>query len=679
MPIVSYRIAADADRPAYIDLLDHLPSLMDYSASRFGSSVDSEMTIAPSTSLGRLESTFCRDFSCCGLELDDLHDLLQHYEECHVRFDDESMPGMIDDDGNSTGTTSTPSSMPPSPRSANARNARLAASGDHKRRQTTDGVSVRPGMPLDAPAAAKGKKRSFGQYEVTNASTGAATAAGAGANTTASIQSLRRALIDGGVPGSRSNRSSPSVYSANSPFSTPSGSVPGTPVPEDANDFTFGNNGLSAFSAMSLRPNHVEDQMTPCGPPTFFFPQPGAGERTGAGANATTPGLPALNFLAVNNVGVPQPPSAKREKMSGPQSSNGMGSHAVLGGTLGAASSSSAAGGGDKDKNKDVDKPFKCPNAGCDKAYKQANGLKYHRLHGSCNKNLSGQEGASGSGSGSGSTSPQANGTPSASSASNPTAARITSPGTPTPAALSRPSNLTAGGAPQAGAFAPRPPVAGGPHPNGSGPGLQPNGNKPAAGTFQPNANRAQLASAIEMIESGQPISPSLHGWLQGPLQPNGAPCEADKQAILRSLRHMLSQAGPPQPAAGVNGVPNKFAGPGTASTAFRSQKAPNGSLPTPPTQSNLSAMAMKSPTSVNGIPAGVNKANPILGKPGGAPSVGNMGAGAATTTTVKPTMNGAASSTQKPAARANTMPTPAVGTNNKSAPSTATSIPSKK
>lgn len=32
-------------------------------------------------------------------------------------------------------------------------------------------------------------------------------------------------------------------------------------------------------------------------------------------------------------------------------------------------------------------KPFKCPVPGCDKAYKQQNGLKYHRLHGHCNAN----------------------------------------------------------------------------------------------------------------------------------------------------------------------------------------------------------------------------------------------------------------------------------------------------
>ncbi|KAF9976077.1 hypothetical protein BGZ73_009175 [Actinomortierella ambigua] len=36
-----------------------------------------------------LESAFCRNFFCCGLNLHDLHDLLQHYEECHVRFEDD--------------------------------------------------------------------------------------------------------------------------------------------------------------------------------------------------------------------------------------------------------------------------------------------------------------------------------------------------------------------------------------------------------------------------------------------------------------------------------------------------------------------------------------------------------------------------------------------------------------
>jgi hypothetical protein len=49
-------------------------------------------------------------------------------------------------------------------------------------------------------------------------------------------------------------------------------------------------------------------------------------------------------------------------------------------------------------------KPFKCAVPGCDKAYKQQNGLKYHRLHGHCNQNAfrNQQDGQSGEGSESG-------------------------------------------------------------------------------------------------------------------------------------------------------------------------------------------------------------------------------------------------------------------------------------
>ncbi|KAF9428109.1 Transcriptional regulator of ribosomal biogenesis proteins [Podila epigama] len=64
-----------------------------------------------------LEANYCKNFSCCGLTLGDLHALLQHYEEAHVRFendDDEDDDifgiGFTDDDGWSTHSESTPNS-----------------------------------------------------------------------------------------------------------------------------------------------------------------------------------------------------------------------------------------------------------------------------------------------------------------------------------------------------------------------------------------------------------------------------------------------------------------------------------------------------------------------------------------------------------------------------------------
>ncbi|PLW57684.1 hypothetical protein PCANC_01396 [Puccinia coronata f. sp. avenae] len=35
------------------------------------------------SSLARMESTFCKNFVCCSIPLDDLHDLLEHYEQAH--------------------------------------------------------------------------------------------------------------------------------------------------------------------------------------------------------------------------------------------------------------------------------------------------------------------------------------------------------------------------------------------------------------------------------------------------------------------------------------------------------------------------------------------------------------------------------------------------------------------
>ncbi|KAJ3346052.1 hypothetical protein HDU83_003480 [Entophlyctis luteolus] len=49
-----------------------------------------------------LEDKFCKDFSCCGTILENMHDLLQHYEEYHSRFEageDEFDSDEDDEDG----------------------------------------------------------------------------------------------------------------------------------------------------------------------------------------------------------------------------------------------------------------------------------------------------------------------------------------------------------------------------------------------------------------------------------------------------------------------------------------------------------------------------------------------------------------------------------------------------
>lgn len=52
-----------------------------------------------SSYLPKLEAEFCRDFSCCGLPLPSLHDLLRHYEELHAQQLPMNNDGDNQDDG----------------------------------------------------------------------------------------------------------------------------------------------------------------------------------------------------------------------------------------------------------------------------------------------------------------------------------------------------------------------------------------------------------------------------------------------------------------------------------------------------------------------------------------------------------------------------------------------------
>ncbi|WFC98142.1 Transcriptional regulator of ribosomal biogenesis proteins [Malassezia yamatoensis] len=337
-------------------------SLLEYSIGRFSSSTDSDATI-PAPSSVRLESSFCRNFTCCGRGLDDLHDLLQHYEECHVQFEDEDedeMQSILTDEELETSSLASDVSRPVSAATDSplaspvSGRMRTSAAGNDRvaelKRDRALNDSVTANENLDAPCAldtavvrspslSRGKKRAFGQPNMT---------AGSAANP------LYRALVDGTK---RQPYTMGNIYSPSSPFSTPGSSRAGTPSIDSENDTFFGSGAQpSVFSNLSIRNSNNEDHQLPsCAPPNLFFPS------------------------AANNQ--PNRPS-KRERFTTTTSSNTAPTSSV------APTATSTASPLPSDNAASEHRPYKCPAPGCDKTYKQMNGLKYHRLHGHCNQNL---------------------------------------------------------------------------------------------------------------------------------------------------------------------------------------------------------------------------------------------------------------------------------------------------
>lgn len=203
-----------------------------------------------------LEASFCRDFACCGLILEDLHDLLQHYEECHVRLEDEEENNFYDDNSSSGSSWSIPNS---------------------------------PVLEENDQIVALKKKAAAYLSDLYN--------------------------------------STPPV----SPTTSSCSSVNGDLLEEEP---TKKSTGKKKRSYGQLNVPNAFDLLT----------QSAAKKIALASGDLSTPLLTDEDFLA----------------------------------QAGALLASANA-------NTNADKPYKCPIGGCDKAYKNPNGLKYHNQHGHCN------------------------------------------------------------------------------------------------------------------------------------------------------------------------------------------------------------------------------------------------------------------------------------------------------
>ncbi|RUO95463.1 hypothetical protein BC936DRAFT_143963 [Jimgerdemannia flammicorona] len=264
----------------------------DFQPSQYFSNDDSEDNFYPR----ELEAAFCRDFSCCGLVLEDLHDLLQHYEECHVRFEEDDSQGNFYED-----EWSSDNSAPNSPQLANKQIHQNSINAMLKKKAAatfSDFYSDDMGISHDDSSA------------------------------------FDTSILRTPQTVKNSKKRNHAQFAASTLDMTPVAKKMALPPSLAAQSFADLPSGLSD-----------EDFLAQAG--ALFMP-------TSANGTHRIPHV-SLSFSD------PTPKKRQPNSKSSP-------SPPFYPASLSAA-----------------DKPYKCPVTGCDKAYKNPNGLKYHNQHGHCN------------------------------------------------------------------------------------------------------------------------------------------------------------------------------------------------------------------------------------------------------------------------------------------------------
>ncbi|KAF9184299.1 hypothetical protein BGZ51_003413 [Haplosporangium sp. Z 767] len=328
-----------------------------------------------------LEANYCKNFSCCGLTLGDMHALLQHYEESHVRFEEDedddlliATGGFTDDDGWSTHSESAPNSpqMGASRQLKNAFNSNAsanAAAAATVAALTAASAKLTPLSFLNATTKKKAtgvslsdiysEESAFFPDEAVSAFPNSILRTAAQANQasqtgkkrdlasfsssfdTLSPLSKKAAMLHST---STSNSNSANNNKSNAAAALTVASIMGDLQPLSKTGINNGDNSINGSTSASGAQDDIMNTVTGYLDHAI---------QHGLLPNCGEVGSPAYLLAAEELL-------RKRDEIVSMMES------------IGRSSSSGA------------DKPYRCTVNGCDKAYKNANGLKYHNQHGHC-------------------------------------------------------------------------------------------------------------------------------------------------------------------------------------------------------------------------------------------------------------------------------------------------------
>ncbi|EIW77917.1 hypothetical protein CONPUDRAFT_146018 [Coniophora puteana RWD-64-598 SS2] len=330
----------------------------EFKCAKMSSSLESDSGLMSVLGAPEREDEFCKNYSCCGLQIDDLHGLLQHVEEIH---------------GSATDVFGNPQpivSVCPTPirtQSSYFPDTPLQTSShgsfdpddmdlDDEDQSSTPSSSngpTPPDTPISTPLLSH-PINSFNHY------------------VSSKLSDAHIPVSPFAFPSSRSTPPigsiTPEAFNGYAGYTDYSSSMPGT-VPSPR-----------ASEEPSQPASPVSDPGSPygCLPPSLVFSATTTPANTPAHSRVPSPSS-ATRASVPATVGVQA--STSSDSAAGPSvvakasgSSSSAQSSARASTTLSRPSSSLL-----------LSKPFRCPKLNCNKSYKQANGLKYHLTHGSCN------------------------------------------------------------------------------------------------------------------------------------------------------------------------------------------------------------------------------------------------------------------------------------------------------
>ncbi|KAL9078553.1 MAG: hypothetical protein Q9157_002511 [Trypethelium eluteriae] len=355
-----------------------------------------------------MEANFMRDYVCCGLQLDSLHELLQHYEQIHAGTAGQMLPRT---------SHSTQGGAPPGNQDGVPQNGgNLAPQQSSQPEAMNTQYGFNPASNTQ-PNLNPNFGNQFGTQQ--NGATGMQ---GSGIDEVDPLDMEMDDTTSGSQMQQQQNlqQQQQQLSGQNHPPLAPlnmnlanafqhQGLRTSTPTTPQANQaFSMQNNPtVSSVNTPTLATFQQQNRGTPDSslPGTPDLPDQDFGNLYGnMGASAQFPqGLDPFNSLSLNNVGAGldgseqqfiDQPAKRLYSRTGGQGGQQINGHAATTTELAKlmreqqlAAGIPGAGAGLGFPGEEH-KPFRCPVIGCEKAYKNQNGLKYHKQHGHQNQQL---------------------------------------------------------------------------------------------------------------------------------------------------------------------------------------------------------------------------------------------------------------------------------------------------